>query len=816
LAAFDAQNENSTPGSSLRNEAANYLSAIYGDGRTEVIVAGKTVDGIFTYSDLGSRETVLLEAKDYSAPLHRNDVVKIWVDYQPVLADIGPAKLLVVSRRGLAPGAQAYVDSQPAMRHLTIWELEDQVLGLRPYVDALTELFDEDGLSRFYVHGRAQQISYSADMVESVAAPADLGADVEAWLSSPDPTPIAILGGYGAGKSSFARWLVTARARIALDDPAARRPILIRLGGLARYNSLEGILGSMFTSQHTVRGYNFRRFMDFNGKGRFVIVLDGFDEMKHAMSFSEFRAQIAEFNQLVVPGAKVVLLGRPSAFTTDAEHHYVLKGRVPSQDHWRKLAGWPEFREYRLTDFTAEERNRFIAGFLAHQADLLAAAGKAPAPGWVEERVREVSELAATDPSVFGRPVHLKILAELAADPAQDFTRLRRSLTRWSLYDEFFQALARREAERPARTPIGEEARLEFLRELAFWLWQERASGTSFVAEAIPATLLGALPDGDAHEVDHKRREYLAGAFLERKAGDIYYFPHRSFAEFLVAARMLAHPPGAGDHATYGAVAAEGVLEFLLTAENAPRLQKWAETLGSAQGALRPSYIRLLISAFDGANELNAATAATYWTLPIRLLGGRLRLDGDNIDPVRKLLLGARVPELSLALQLLQPNGAIGVDHPESRGRLATMVAGVLLERVLRKVSESAQSDRLSMEGEEAEQIRELALSGILSLGQGRSGRAVRFSWGSLIAAARKSSVAYGVSIDWDETFDDQLNAAQEIPLDQVLAAMTPAYRSQAQAYVYRLVDIRNIVVVARKRPAGGGAGIRRVDPRRR
>lgn len=58
------------------------------------------------------------------------------------------------------------------------------------------------------------------------------------------------------------------------------------------------------------------------------IVLDGFDEMKHAMSFSEFRAQVGQFNQLITPGAKVVLLGRPSAFTTDAEHHYVLKGRI--------------------------------------------------------------------------------------------------------------------------------------------------------------------------------------------------------------------------------------------------------------------------------------------------------------------------------------------------------------------------------------------------------------------------------------------------------------------------------------------------------
>lgn len=796
MTAFDIQNENQNPGSALRNEAANYLSAIYGEGRTEVLIAGKKVDGIFTYDDLGSRETLLLESKDYGRPLHREDLVKIWADYDPVLKEIGPTKLLVVSRYGLAPGAQAYIDSQVTMRHLTIWELEDQVLGLRPYVGALRELIDEDGLSQFYVDGHAQLIRYSGDMVESEDPSAALGTEIQTWLASDDSTPIAILGGYGAGKSSFARWLVSTQANAAWKDPSARRPILIRLGGLARYNNLEGILGSMFTSQHSVRGYNFRRFMDFNGKSRFLIVLDGFDEMKHAMSFSEFRAQIAEFNQLIVPGSKVVLLGRPSAFTTDAEHHYVLKGRVQSSDRWRKLTGWPEFREYRLVDFTAEERDQFITGFLGHQATILSGQGTILAPSWVDERVREISALAATDPAVFGRPVHLKILAELAADPTQDFTRLQRSLTRWSLYDEFFQSLARREAERPARTPIGEDARLEFLRSLAFWLWCDRASVTSFVADSIPSELLDRLPDGDASEPEHKRREYLAGAFLERKAGDIYYFPHRSFAEFLVASYMLANPPAASEHATYGTLATEGVLEFLLTDENAPKVRRWADSFASAQGALKPAYLKMLIKAFGGPNALNSAIARTYWHLPVRLIGGLLRIEPS--EGLHRALSEALIPELALALQLLDPNGALGSEHPEFRRPLAVLIAAVLLERLLQRVQES--DGRLMVEGEEAEQTKQIAAAGIISLGQGQSGRAVRFSWGALVAGARKMGLAFSVAIDWDGPVEPAHHTPEEFALDEVIAAMSPGFRKRAQGYLYRLTDVRNIVAVARKR----------------
>ncbi len=73
-------------------------------------------------------------------------------------------------------------------------------------------------------------------MAESEGEVVGLIDEVVAWLATEDPTPLAILGGYGAGKSSFAKRLVTQQAAQALTDPSARRPILIKLGGLSRYS----------------------------------------------------------------------------------------------------------------------------------------------------------------------------------------------------------------------------------------------------------------------------------------------------------------------------------------------------------------------------------------------------------------------------------------------------------------------------------------------------------------------------------------------------------------------------------------------------
>ena len=49
--------------------------------------------------------------------------------------------------------------------------------------------------------------------------------------------------------------------------------------------------------------------MKLNKLGCFVIILDGFDEMKHTLSWDEFRYNFKELNRLVNSNSKVIVLG---------------------------------------------------------------------------------------------------------------------------------------------------------------------------------------------------------------------------------------------------------------------------------------------------------------------------------------------------------------------------------------------------------------------------------------------------------------------------------------------------------------------------
>jgi hypothetical protein len=592
------------PGEELHLQAANLLESIYHNVAVERRASGKKVDIIFHQPHLGRDVRVLVEVKDYSHKLERSEISHIWHDYSGVVQNSGtPSTLLLVTRLGLATGADDFLRTQPLIRHLTIWQLEDLTLSLRPYVEELARAFERSGLSAYYVEARARPATYPNNNLRQLGEPLSLFDEVEAWIEGDEDQPLAILGGYGSGKSSFSKRLAAHLAKRFLADPRARRPVLIPLGVFTGQTQLEGILGAMFTSDHEISNFSVRRFLEHNRRGRLVVILDGFDEMKHAMTFADFRGQLLELVKLIEPGARVLLLGRPSAFLSGDEHAYVLRGRRLFEGSWGRVAQWPEFREYELEPFSREERASFLENYLEYQSRR---PGAQLATDQVKGRVTAAEGVAARDPEVFGKPVHNQLLADLASDPDVSLGRLNEVDSKWALYELFFNTLATNEVNKPARRPIPDDARLRFLREVAHWLWAERSGVTHFPASELPSPLLAALPDGHATDEQGKRREYLSGSFLEAKAGgEVFYFPHRSFAEFLVAQWVMANPPGSTGHGGVSRLIRDGVAGFLKEEANRPTLREWAASVGASRDPVSLEYLDTLASAFDTREQFS-------------------------------------------------------------------------------------------------------------------------------------------------------------------------------------------------------------------
>jgi hypothetical protein len=623
----DLANPHPRPGDGLRDAAANLLSARYGEPRTEARKAGKKVDIYFEYIDLKKRRRLFVEAKDYESPLTRAQVRDIWADYMGLIEKNRPAELIIVTRSGLTADADAYVsDELTYVSHLTIWELENTILGLSDYIRHLSGIFSEGGLSEYYVPARVSPVAYleGKQQRKTLSKSFDVFDTIQDWIVGADSTPIAILGGYGAGKTSLARRIVAHQAVTALKDAGARRPILVKLGAFSRSASIDGIFGSMFSSEFPNNGFNFLQFLRANERGRLLIVLDGFDEMKHAMTWADFRYQAQEINKLIVDGARIVLLGRPSAFLSQDEHSHILRGKKRSGTVWRKIADWPEFREYDLQDFTPDERADFVRRYISRSQRDSSRYSRLEESD-IEMRVSRVNALADLAKETFGKPVHAKILTDLGADPGFDLGRFGTGVTRWQLYEAFFETLVDRETEKSARKDISAKNRLEFIREIALWLWTAKGGSTSFQAGDLPVELMDRIPGGDSMEPEARVREYLTGSLLEKKSGDVFYFGHRSFAEFLVAQRIVSRPPSRSDHALYSMLFREGVEAFIIDGARADTLRGWAKTLSYADGTIRLEYLHMLAEKCGGLRKLRRElVSGSLWSDVLEQFGDKI------------------------------------------------------------------------------------------------------------------------------------------------------------------------------------------------
>ncbi len=808
MGTFDLLADAQQSGSPLRNQAAGYLQAIHGNAEVEKRIAGKKVDIVCMVDDYNRRVPLLVECKDYGTRLTREQVVRILADYGDVLTDEPTGTLLILTRNGLTTDAGTLLSRNRQARHLTIWELEDRVLGLTEYVRAQASAFDDEGLRHYYVPARSRAARYDDAQRRSLSdQPQALFERVQAWLAEDQPPPLAILGGYGAGKTSFSKRLLADQADKALTNPGARRPILIRLGNVTRASGLDALLGAMFTREHVVRGYSYRRFLDLNERGRLLIVLDGFDEMKHAMSWTEFRNELAELNALNAGDSRVLLLGRPSAFTSDDEHIEVLRGRR----RWaggghRRLPDWPEFREYDLEPFSPAERADFVERYLDYHARIANTTVGARSPA---DRAREVNTIADQEQDVFGKPVHARILVELALDPSIDLNALAANVTRWTLYTEFFQSLAEREASKPARRPIEPEARLTFLRSVALWLWRSRDGSTSFKVDDLPADLIAPLPDGDAETIDEKRREYLTGAFLERKAGDIYFFAHRSFAEFLVAQHLALTPPTPALHANYDPLVRGGVQEFLDEAAAVVNLASWSDTLGDAKGTLSFDYLYFLTKHAGGVAAMTARLPATSPWMPIVALS-ELPITGDRgfIEAIagsirqgtglQNAMLLHAAGSLALFSGLVTRDG-----HTISPlAAITPAVAAALIDRVLDGVREESAMARLTVDAGDAELQLRLGQAAIPAVQEERGDRTALVAWAGLGQAAGSMLEKAGYGLHRREV-GPPLDSPVEhtgVPFDRLLGLMKARSREIFRELARRERPLSLISVVQQQR----------------
>lgn len=485
----------------------------------------KKVDVVLQLDDEFHPRTIAIECKNLKSNLSQKDLVHIHADYFSLLQRKRFDELWVIVRGDFSPEARNWASQQAQLHILTLAEFEERQEGFRTYARQIRSFFNENGLDAYYV---PQHLTDDRPVTEVV----------ESWIDSGEMRPLAILGGYGMGKTSFCQYLIARLADAYLADATKRVPIYLRLSDIAKEQELEGLVAKALAQRYSVRNYHFHKFERLNSSGKFVVILDGFDEMKHALTWGEFKYNFAQINRAVSGRAKVIIAGRPNAFLSDDEHNWVLRGITSSGDYALKQPGAPEYIELEMRPFSDADARSFLQRFLT--AHTLRATGQKALTKkddrWIAGRLDEFDSIKRKAELL--RPVHLRIFADIATDRAIKL----REFSVYELYSIATTRIADRESGKPQRARVDSTARQSVIEDIAWWLWDETGGRVrSFNPSRVPLSIIRkAFPDGGDLTDAAMVREVFAGSFIERKHGDNFYFPHRSFLEFFVSKKLAA------------------------------------------------------------------------------------------------------------------------------------------------------------------------------------------------------------------------------------------------------------------------------------
>lgn len=566
-------------GNHFRDQVAMLLRAGNHIVEVEKHIGAKNADLYFESLEFNKRIRIAVECKNYERPLTRSHINEIYSDYRPLIDSDLIDRVVVVAPKPLSATVQSFVDETRFISFLTLKGMQETVMDFSEYLTTLVREYELNGLPNYFF----SPFSTDGFSVEN---------SIENWLNREgEAPPIAIIGGYGMGKTTLSSYLAMKHAKASMQGEQSRIPILIRLGEISSEQGLPGLIGKHLAATYVVRNYHYNTFITLNQLGRLFIILDGFDEMKHGITREQFIYNFREINRLCIGNARVLLLGRPTAFVSDEEREFVLSGKrkIDGDTEYRE-PGWPEYGIIQLAGLTRSEAHQFIRNYMGYVRELETKQPVHVHSEFVDGRIREISESTLDD--LIARPVQARMLAEIASAPGVDITNFRLI----DLYSHFIELVIEREVEKQERKLYSSKERKEFAREIAWWLWeQERTSNCSTLS--IPDSILKKFQKNDVRDLEVIRRDLVSACFLEHKEGGFLYFPHRSFQEYLVAERIAEHPPGGERLANVASNLNSEILDFLKEFGDERLLEYWFEELIFVDQHLDYEFCEFLASA---------------------------------------------------------------------------------------------------------------------------------------------------------------------------------------------------------------------------
>ncbi len=269
----------SKPGDSLRDRVAQLLKIKFQQVVVERRLETTTAD-VFFIDDTNPifPRAIAIEAKDWKSNLTSRDIAEIYNLYSPSLSNRTIDYLWIIGQHPLSGSPRSSLDSLKNVRYSTYEEFRASLMNFNDLLHNNVLLFQHDESSKSFIQTRAR---HSGE---------PLVKHVKEWLGT-DQSGLIVYGGYGLGKTTFSLFLASEFSDQYLAGSFDRIPIRIALGGMYSKQDLVALICSAMSggeSGVSVKDFSYGLFLEMNRQGQYLLIFDGFDEMRHAMDLDDF------------------------------------------------------------------------------------------------------------------------------------------------------------------------------------------------------------------------------------------------------------------------------------------------------------------------------------------------------------------------------------------------------------------------------------------------------------------------------------------------------------------------------------------------
>lgn len=540
----------------LEERVASLYRALEYEVRRDVQLSGSQIDVLAVKMFPGyGRVRIAVEVKDYPKRSVPIDEVRQFVNVAKLLLDAKTCdRAVMVTSGAFTRNSRSAVENTGHVELLTFADLEREVLASDATLVRWLCAHNEAGINRRYVDLKATLLDIDAPA--GVEAPGRVLASslIDIALANPD-SAVFVFGDYGAGKTTVLERLKARAIERRQEDGNAVVPVFIPLKSMSEGMDAERLVALRLPTELGV-SLPPQVFWDLHAAGRFLLLLDGFDEITLRADADKRTQLLTTLSPLLFGPSPAILTSRPSYFASTKEYREALAllrvgGRRGESDSTRDLASQrvvalanrlaaryreagplvprsPNYVSYELDPLTSEQ----IDEFLEASRSLLQGAG-VDDPADVRRFLSSIYDLS----DLITRPIILDMAVATIEDGSIDIRRETLANGPAGLYDAYTSSKLQADYEKaPSRREfLSHDERMAFAELCAAHmaqtdqLWVDENELGRLAREA--------LNSSDA-PIDEVLTDLRTCSFLTVDAEGSLQFVHRSFQEYFFARKL--------------------------------------------------------------------------------------------------------------------------------------------------------------------------------------------------------------------------------------------------------------------------------------